>query len=84
MLLTGKLVVSDSGLWLPRTAVLDLGSRQVAFVRKSSSLEPVAIGTGLRNGDWIQVLKGLAAEDAVARNAQYLIDNEAFVRVDTL
>jgi hypothetical protein len=84
MLLTGKLVVSDSGLWLPRTAVLDLGSRQVAFVRKGGSLEPVAIGTGLRNGDWIQVVKGLAAEDAVARNAQYLIDNEAFVRVDSL
>ena len=83
MLLTGKLAVkTDSGLWLPREAVLDLGNRQVAFVRRGNSLQPVAIQAGLQNGEWIQVLKGLTAGDAVARNAQYLIDNEAFVRVD--
>ena len=84
MLLTGRLTVqSDSGLWLPRTAVLDLGGRQVAFVRRGNTLRAVAIGTGLRSGDWIEVVKGLSAEDAVARNAQYLVDNEAFVRADS-
>jgi hypothetical protein len=81
MLLTGELAVkTDSGLWLPRAAVLDLGNRQVAFVRKGNTLVPVAVEAGLRNGDWIEVVRGLTAGDAVARNAQYLVDSEAFVR----
>lgn len=82
MLLTGRLAVkTDSALWLPREAVLDLGNRQVAFVRQGNRLEPVAVEAGLRSGDWIEVVQGLTTQDAVARNAQYLIDNEAFVRV---
>ncbi len=82
-LLSGKLrVESDSGLWLPRAAVLDLGSRQVAFRREGGTLTPVEVQTGLRTQDWVKILSGLTAQDEVAANAQYLVDSEAFVHLE--
>ena len=38
-LLTGSVAVAAAGgLWLPRAAVVDLGNRQVAFMRENESL----------------------------------------------
>ena len=81
ILLTGTVQVAPAGgLWLPRAAVVDLGNRQVAFVRTGGAFRSVAVQTGLRSGDRVQVLRGVSAQDQVAANAQFLVDSEGFVQ----
>ena len=70
--------------WLPRAAVVDLGTRQVAFVRRGPAFRPVAVRVGQRTAGQVQVLSGLAGTDDVAANGQYLIDSEGFVQADAL
>jgi len=81
LLLTGSVEVAPAGgLWLPRAAVVDLGNRQVAFVRSGGAFRAVSVQTGLRSGDRVQVLRGVTAQDRVAANAQFLVDSEGFVQ----
>ncbi|TGE22683.1 efflux RND transporter periplasmic adaptor subunit [Hymenobacter metallicola] len=80
-LLTGTLnVPATGGLWLPRATVVDLGNRQVAFVRRGEAFQAVPVQTGRRSADRVQILQGVSAQDAVATNAQFLVDSEGFVQ----
>ena len=80
-LLTGSVrVPASGGLWLPRVAVVDLGNREVAFVRRSGAFQTVSVHTGRRSADRVQILQGLSERDAVAANAQFLVDSEGFVQ----
>ena len=80
-LLTGNVrVPASGGLWLPRTAVVDLGNREVAFVRRSGAFHAVSVQIGRRSADRVQILQGLSERDAVAANAQFLVDSEGFVQ----
>ncbi|OGX91645.1 efflux RND transporter periplasmic adaptor subunit [Hymenobacter coccineus] len=83
--LTGHLVptaapAGTGSFWLPRAAVVDLGTRQVAFVRRGATFVPVAVQVGQRTASQVQVLRGLAGPEDVAANGQYLIDSEGFIR----
>ncbi len=66
--------------WLPRAALVDLGTRQVAFVRRGDTFVPVAVQPGQRTASQVQVLHGLSGTEDVAANGQYLIDSEGFVQ----
>ena len=80
-LLTGTVnVPAAGGLWLPRAAVVDLGNREVAFVRRGGAFQAVSVQTGRRSADRVQILQGLGEQDAVATNAQFLMDSEGFVQ----
>jgi Cu(I)/Ag(I) efflux system membrane fusion protein len=80
-LLKGTIKISREGLWLPVRAVLDLGERQIVFVKKGEVFEPVEVSTGIRTDEWIQVLDGLSRRSRVAVNAQFMIDSESFIKV---
>jgi membrane fusion protein, copper/silver efflux system len=83
MLLRGEISFRvDTGLWLPRGAVLDLGNRSVAFRKESNTLRPVGVVTGFKTDEWVQIISGLSQVDAVAAHAQQLMDSEAFVLVN--
>ncbi|RYC66536.1 efflux RND transporter periplasmic adaptor subunit [Spirosoma sordidisoli] len=72
------------GLWLPATAILDLGNEQVAFVQQqdaANTFRPVRVQTGQQTGGYVAIMSGLTDENVVARNAQFLIDSESFVNV---
>ena len=71
-----------AGLWVPATAVVELGTRQVVFRRQPTSprLLAVPVVTGPRRGTQVQVLHGLRAEDQIAENGQYLVDSESFIK----
>lgn len=73
------------GIWIPATAVLDLGTEQVAFVQQETpgSFRPVRIQTGSHSGGYVAITKGLTQNQILARNAQFLIDSESFVNVVT-
>jgi len=70
-----------AGNWLPKAAVLSLGTEQVVFLRAESGFKAHKVVTGTVYNDQLQVLSGLAPEDSVAQNAQFLVDSEDFVKI---
>ena len=65
-------------LFVPASAVLQGGNRQVVFVaRGRGSFEPREVQLGTRTDDGFVVLKGLQADDPVATSANFLIDSES-------
>ncbi|MEZ0612454.1 efflux RND transporter periplasmic adaptor subunit, partial [Fibrella sp. WM1] len=70
-----------NALWIPATAVLELGTERVAFVKEGGAFRPVRVQTGAQSGTLVAVMRGLTEGQAIARNAQFLIDSESFVNV---
>ncbi|MEZ5034801.1 MAG: efflux RND transporter periplasmic adaptor subunit [Chitinophagaceae bacterium] len=68
--------------WLPEEAVLSLGMDKVVFVRTGEAFMARKIETGITNKHLIQVLGGLDKTEAVAANAQYLMDSESFIKTN--
>lgn len=70
-----------NALWIPATAVLELGTERVAFVKEGGAFRPVRVQTGAQSGTLVAITRGLTEGQAIARNAQFLIDSESFVNV---
>lgn len=71
-----------SANWLPQEAVLSLGLDKVVFVRRNEAFVARKIETGIVNKHLVQVLSGLDKTEAVAANAQYLVDSESFIKTN--
>jgi Cu(I)/Ag(I) efflux system membrane fusion protein len=71
---------TKSGLWVPRSAVVDLGRTRIVWLKQGSLFRAHQVSTGTINGNEIQVAKGLAQTDSLASNAQYLTDSESFIK----
>jgi membrane fusion protein, copper/silver efflux system len=69
-------------LWVPREAVIDLGTKKVVFVKERELLKPRKVTTGSDAGKLIEVRTGLASSDEIAANAQYLVDSESFIKTE--
>ena len=68
--------------WLPKDAVLSLGRDKIVFKKEETGFRAHKITTGMEVNRHVQVLTGLQKEDSVALNAQYLVDNEAFIKTN--
>ncbi len=65
-------------LVIPASAVLQSGSRAIAFIdHGDGNLEPREIQTGPQIDDSVIVLKGLQPGDHVVSSANFLVDSEA-------
>jgi len=65
-------------LVIPASGVLQSGSRQIAFVKRSDEyLEPREVELGPRVGDDFIVLRGLKAGEQIVTSANFLIDSES-------
>ena len=65
-------------LFVPASAVLQGGTRQVVFVsRGQGSFEPREVQLGTRTDDGFVVMKGLKAGEIVVTSAGFLIDSES-------
>jgi RND family efflux transporter MFP subunit len=64
---------------VPREAIIDTGTRQIAFVaREGGHFEPRKVTTGASGGDGVvQVLSGLAPGESVVASGQFLLDAES-------
>lgn len=83
--LTARLTSSAAGgWWLPRAAVVDLGTQQVAFVRRGPTFVPVAVQVGQRTAVQVQIRQGLRGTEDVAANGQYLVDSESFLQTSSI
>ena len=73
---------SKNASWLPTEAVLSLGRDKIVFLKEQGGFRAHKIITGTQMNKHIQVTNGLSATDSVALNAQFLVDNEAFIKVN--
>lgn len=64
-------------LAIPSSAVLDTGTRRLAYVDLGHGVfKPIEIKVGPKAGKWVQVLAGLKKGQRVAVSANYLIDSQ--------
>jgi len=75
---------SQAALWVPTTALLDMGRTKTAFVQEKGAFRSRTVKTGLQQGNWIQILSGLSGQETIAENAQFLMDSESFVKSNEL
>jgi Cu(I)/Ag(I) efflux system membrane fusion protein len=74
---------STNGLWIPRSALVDLGRTKVVWLKNGASYQAHQVTTGTTNGNETQITKGLSATDSLASNAQYLTDSESFIKTQS-
>jgi membrane fusion protein, copper/silver efflux system len=68
-------------IWIPITARLDLGTKEIAFVKRRGAFRPTEIVTARQSADWIEVRSGVEVSDSLAYNAQFMVDSESFIKV---
>ena len=68
-------------LTVPRSAVLDSGSRKMVFIdRGEGNLEARKVTTGWSYADRVEILKGLKEGDEVVTSCNFLLDSESRMR----
>lgn len=73
-----------TGTWLPRTAVLQSGTRYVSFIKKNHAFVPVYADVKNISGEWVDIGNSIDITQEVAVNAWFLVDSESFIKVKNL
>ncbi|MDP2309185.1 MAG: efflux RND transporter periplasmic adaptor subunit [Pseudomonadota bacterium] len=68
--------VATEGVWVPRGAVVDTGTRQLVFVAGGAGYTPRPVSLGVRTADEVQVTLGLAPGEEVVSAGTFLFDSE--------
>jgi membrane fusion protein, copper/silver efflux system len=69
---------SGSRLVIPRSAVLDSGTRQIVYVEKEPGVfEMRSVTLGVRGESDVEVLKGIKKGEHVVTSGNFLIDSES-------
>jgi Cu(I)/Ag(I) efflux system membrane fusion protein len=71
-----------NGWWLPRNAVVNLGQKQIVFLKSNDHFITKMIQTGITTDSLIQIISGLNGDEEVAANAQFMVDSESFIQTD--
>ena len=65
-------------LAIPQEAIIESGQKQIVFLhRGGGKLEPRLIKTGVKTGEWTEVLEGVSEGDHIVTSANFLIDSES-------
>jgi multidrug efflux pump subunit AcrA (membrane-fusion protein) len=68
-------------LWVPEEAVVDTGTRQVAYVALGEGrFRPTLVKMGRRAGGKVEVREGISEGASVVVSAQFLLDSESRLR----
>ncbi|MFV5691564.1 efflux RND transporter periplasmic adaptor subunit [Flavobacterium sp. LT1R49] len=70
------------GIWLEKEALVTIGNKKIVFIKMEDGFKAKEIKTGMEINDFIQIIDGISVEDTIAKNAQYLIDSESFIKTD--
>jgi Cu(I)/Ag(I) efflux system membrane fusion protein len=66
---------------VPAEAVVDTGEAKYVFVaREGGRFEPRIVEPGPRQGDQVEIVKGLAEGETVVTTGNFLIDSESRLR----
>ncbi len=68
------------GLWIPISAMLDLGnSNAIVFKKAQNHFKTYKVTAGTKLNKEVNILDGLTEADTIATDAWYMIDSESFV-----
>lgn len=67
------------GLWVPASAVADLGTRRSVLVHNDNKFIPVEVITGVEANGKIEILSGIDSTSVIAEKALLLIDSDGFI-----
>jgi len=82
-LLVAKITSTEiTGSWLPRKAVVNLGQKQIVFLKKENHFITKTIQTGIVTDSLVQIISGLKSDEEVAENAQFMVDSESFIQTE--
>jgi membrane fusion protein, copper/silver efflux system len=80
-LLTAKIpVLLPKSGWLPETAVINLGGKNIVFSKEANVFIPKEVRTGIKIARMIQVMDDIGHLQ-IAKNAAYLVDSESFIKI---
>lgn len=71
---------SAKGIWLQKQALVSLGEKKIVFVKMDGGFKATAIQSGIEMDDFVQINGGISMGDTIAKNGQYLIDSESFIK----
>lgn len=70
------------GIWIQKQEMVSIGSKKIVFLKMENGFKATAIKTGLEINGFIQIIEGISVKDSIAKNAQYLIDSESFIKTE--
>ena len=73
-----------TGTWLPRTAVVQVGTKHVSFIKRNGNFVPVYVRVTSIADDWIDIGNSIHPDQEVAANAWFLVDSESFIQVQEI
>ena len=73
---------STKGIWLQKQTLVSLGNKKVVFLKLDNGFKATTIQTGIEIDDFVQIIGGVSVGDTIAKNAQYLIDSESFIKTE--
>jgi Cu(I)/Ag(I) efflux system membrane fusion protein len=73
---------SAKAIWLQKQALVSLGEKKIVFVKMHNGFKATAIQTGIEIDGFVQIIGGVSLGDTIAKNAQYLIDSESFIKTE--
>jgi len=72
------------GYWLPATALVQVGTQYVVFVKNDNVFVPVFVKLKHQADQWIDIGDSLKTDAELALNAWFLIDTESFIKAKRL
>lgn len=73
---------SKKGIFVPSTAIVHLGNRDIVFVKENTVFKSRLVQFGITTSQQTMILTGLSNKDEIAENAQLLMDSESFIKTE--
>jgi len=75
----------DIALTVPREAVILTGNREVVIKSLGNGhFQPVAVTSGMRDENYVQILSGIGQDDEIVVSGQFMIDSESSLQASFL
>jgi Cu(I)/Ag(I) efflux system membrane fusion protein len=70
------------GMWIPKEGLVSIGNKKIVFLKMNNGFKVKEVKIGIENSDFVQIINGISVQDTIAKNAQYLIDSESFIKTE--
>lgn len=73
---------SINSVWVQKDALVSTGNKKIAFIKSQNGFKAIPVKTGFEMNGYIQIIDGISVKDTIAKNAQYIIDSESFIKTE--
>ena len=73
---------SVNGIWIQKQSMVSVGDKKIVFLKTENGFKASAVRTGIEIDNFMQIINGISVKDTIAKNAQYLIDSESFIKTE--